>query len=516
MKKLIFVLMLAIIGLSANAQCTKLFDFTKTTGYGFYFNSLYTDGAFLYGMTVDGGTYNYGTIFKIKPDGSGYVKLLDFDGRTNGNSPVGVLISDGTYMYGMTQSVGKSRGTIFKIKPDGSNYVKLFDFADYKSGWGPLGFLTSFKGQLYGMTSLGGTKAKGTAFKIKPDGSGFEEIMDFYSIENGYKPRGALISDGRFLYGMTLEGGLTNESGDNKYGYGTVFRMKPDGSGFEKLMDFTGANGRFPEGSLISDGTFLYGMTEMGGQYDGGTVFKIKPDGNGYTQLLEFAGIENGSCPYGSLYYDGDFLYGTTRFGGKNGDGTAFKIKPDGSGYVKLLDFKNDETGRQPIGSLVSDGVFLYGMTMSGGKNDKGTIFKIQLDSSYSPDEITSDTTLKTNNDISPETFVPDSTAEYNPTTDNVVADEPVNLTPMAIEERNIINIITIYPNPANEKITIENSSQNNNATISIFNNEGQLVLQQTTHQAKTEIAVSTFANGLYFVKVNNESGIAVKRFIKE
>ena len=513
MKKLIFVLLLAIPGLSANAQCTKLFDFTKTTGYGFYFNSLYTDGAFLYGMTVDGGTYNYGTIFKIKPDGSGYVKLLDFDGSTNGSSPVGALFSDGNCLYGMTQSVGKSRGTIFKIKPDGRNYVKLFDFADYKSGWGPLGFFTSHKGQLYGMTSMGGTKARGTTFKINRDGSGFEEIMDFYSIENGYKPRGALLSDGRFLYGMTLEGGLTNDSVGNKYGYGTVFKMKPDGSGFEKLLNFTGANGRFPEGSLISDGTFLYGMTEMGGKYDGGTVFKIKPDGSGYMQLLDFAGIANGSCPYGSLYYDGDFLYGTTRFGGKNGDGTAFKIKPDGSGYVKLLDFENDITGRQPVGSLVSDGRFLYGMTMSGGKNDKGTIFKIQIDSSYVPVEITSDSTANTNNEILPQTFIPDSTAANDPVTDHVIAQEPVIRAAITIEEE---NIITIYPNPANEKITIENSALNNDATISIFNNEGQLVLQQTTNQAKTEIAVSTLANGLYFVKVNNESGIAVKRFIKE
>lgn len=48
-------------------------------------------------MTASGGANNLGTLFKILPDGTGFVKLLDFNGSVNGASPYGSLISDGTF-----------------------------------------------------------------------------------------------------------------------------------------------------------------------------------------------------------------------------------------------------------------------------------------------------------------------------------------------------------------------------------------------------------------------------------
>lgn len=42
------------------------------------------------------------------------------------------------------------------------------------------------------------------------------------------------------------------------------------------LLNFAGTtNGSYPNGSLVSDGTFLYGMTYGGGINDEGTIFKI-------------------------------------------------------------------------------------------------------------------------------------------------------------------------------------------------------------------------------------------------
>ncbi len=43
-----------------------------------------------------------------------------------------------------------------------------------------------------------------------------------------------------------------------------------------------------------------------------------------YTKLLDFAGATNGSLPFGSLTYEGTFLYGMTRYGGTNEIGTVF------------------------------------------------------------------------------------------------------------------------------------------------------------------------------------------------
>src|SRR2546427_39158 len=115
---------------------------------------------------------------------------------------------------------------------------------------------------------------------------------------------------------------------------------------FTKLLNFTGtANGDGPAGDLISDGTFLYGMTAFGGTNDLGVVFKIKPDASGYLKLLDFTGTANGSYPTGSLIFEGNFMYGMTFGGGAHDKGTTFKIKPDGTGYSKILDFAGAANG---------------------------------------------------------------------------------------------------------------------------------------------------------------------------
>ena len=55
----------------------------------------------------------------------------------------------------------------------------------------------------------------------------------------------------------------------------TVFKGQ---SQFTKILDFNNTgNGLIPKGDLISDGTFLYGMTYAGGPLGNGLIFKIKP-----------------------------------------------------------------------------------------------------------------------------------------------------------------------------------------------------------------------------------------------
>ena len=86
------------------------------------------------------------------------------------------------------------------------------------------------------------------------------------------------------------------------------------------------------------------------------------------------------------------------------------------------------------------------------------------------------------------------------------------------IEDIKNTNSFTLYPNPANDNIIIENTTFkiNDDEIISIYNIQGQLLLQQPIKQQKTEINISSFAGGMYYVKVENEKGIAVKKFIKD
>lgn len=373
-KRIVALWIFIIITSITNAQFVKLHDFTGISDGYYPKGGLYFDGTFLYGTTYYGGTNNSGTIFRIKPDGTEYSKLFDFS-SPNGRRPVGSLISDDTFLYGMTFSGGANTydGVIFKIKPEGSGYAKLHDFdvSNEMDGGNPSGSLTYDGTYLYGMTNGGGSTATGIIFRIKPDGTEFTKLHDFIAMD-GYEPLGSLISDGTFLYGMSRAGGSVGTPD----GFGVIFRIKPDGSEYVKLMDFNGLNGKYPSGDLIYDGTFLFGMAGGGAnEEEGGVIFKIKPDGSEYTKLWDFTGT-TGAYPVGSLIYNETFLYGMTRVGGTNNNGVIFRLQTDGSEYTKLHDFPDTINGRRPENSLISDGTFLYGMTYYGGIADSGIVFK--------------------------------------------------------------------------------------------------------------------------------------------
>ncbi len=62
------------------------------------------------------------------------------------------------------------------------------------------------------------------------------------------------------------------------------------------------------------------------------------------------------------------------------------------------------------------------------------------------------------------------------------------------INELSIDNIISVYPNPANDHITIENNSFIKGQTISVYDIQGELLLQQPMLQAKTSVNISAFS----------------------
>src|SRR5215510_3036059 len=93
------------------------------------------------------------------------------------------------------------------------------------------------------------------------------------------------------------------------------------------LHSFGGADGAWPRGSLIAAGGFLYGGTTLGGDTKNGTVFRILPDGTGFQILYSFtAGRDNGlgnQPHHNSMLLIGDALVGAARQGGNtdNNDG---------------------------------------------------------------------------------------------------------------------------------------------------------------------------------------------------
>jgi uncharacterized repeat protein (TIGR03803 family) len=366
------VLFMFCIFLTSKAQMTTLLAFTGSVSPSYGGNpqgNLYYDGTYLYGLTAVGGKNNLGVLFKIQTNGSNYDTLINFRGTANGQSPHGSLISDGNFLYGQTQYGGTGNaGTTFRILPNGNGYFKMYDFNGTTEGKAPFGSLYYDGTFLYGMPQVGGTNNLGTIYKIKPAGAyanGYARLTDFTGTSGAVptgEPEATLISDGTSLYAL-----------------GAIFKINPNTLVFDTLLSFSGtANGSYPTNALIFDGTYLYGMTESGGTNNLGTIFKILPNGTGYVKLVDFAGISNGSVPHGGLYDDGTFLYGTASGGGANGFGILFRMKKNGTGFTDLYDFDGAAHGKAPRGDLVSDGTCLYGMTVTGGTNNLGVVFKYQ------------------------------------------------------------------------------------------------------------------------------------------
>ena len=90
----------------------------------------------------------------------------------------------------------------------------------------------------------------------------------------------SLVCDGDYLYEITANGGIDN--------MGVLFRIKTDGSSFEKLYNFDLENGAVPEDPLILVDSILYGTTSIGGPTGAGGVFAIKTDGTAFENLLDF------------------------------------------------------------------------------------------------------------------------------------------------------------------------------------------------------------------------------------
>ncbi|MBL7850121.1 MAG: VCBS repeat-containing protein [Cyclobacteriaceae bacterium] len=354
-------------------QYTKILDFAGSANGSVPNGGLIIDGTYLYGLTRAGGLNDLGTIFRVRPDGTGYQKLHDFNG-TNGSHPMGSLLSAGGFLFGVASSGGANgSGTVFRILPDGSGFTKLIDFAPSITGGNPLAGLETDGTFLYGTTNQGGSNLGGTIYRLLPDGSSFSVIWHFGGSSDGYSPYAALLFDGTSLFGTTSQGGAAGD--------GNIFRINPDGTAHLVLHDFL--NEENPRSGLTADGTTLYGMTFGGGATAQGTVFRIQKDGSGFSTLLEFDGT-TGATPTGRLTLQGSTLYGMTRDGGVNNLGVAFSIKTDGSLFLPLIDFDSDN-GKFPLGDLLVDGSTLYGMTSAGGLNDLGVTFSYSIASSCVP-----------------------------------------------------------------------------------------------------------------------------------
>jgi uncharacterized repeat protein (TIGR03803 family) len=308
-----------------------------------------------------------------------HVFLDGSDGATS-NAPL-ITDSKGNLFGTALQGGATNNGVIFEVAVDGAESI-LYNFAGGTDGSKPeAGLLEDAAGNFYGTTYLGGPTNQGVAFKLAADGA--ETVLHtFAGGSDGASPQAGLIADkAGNLYGTASQGGSNGCFGD---GCGTLFKIAPDGT-FTVLHTFEGASdGSYPQGTLLADNKGnLYGTAAGGGAHGDGTVFRLSPDGK-LKVLYAFAGGSDGAGPPAGLIRDkaGNF-YGTTRNGGGSGCdnygcGTVFRLAPDGHETV-LYAFTGGSDGGEPYGGVIVDGAgSLCGTTITGGiDNDFGVVFKL-------------------------------------------------------------------------------------------------------------------------------------------
>jgi len=355
----------------------------------------------LYGTTASGGTNGNGTIYKINADGNGYGIIRSL---TNSPSPEGGMVLIGNTLYGTMFTGGTNRnGNIFKINTDGSGFTEMHSFsATVPSIWGtnsdgnrPQGDLLTDGSTLYGTAQYGGTNGNGTVFKINTDGSGFTVIKTFSATflgtnvifgnplvsgtnTDGSRPIGSLVLDGSTLYGTTYHGGTSN---------GVVFATQTDGSGYTVLKYFssisgalgagTNSDGAAPIAGLTLNGDTLYGVAVGGGAGAGGSIFKLNTNGTRFVNLHDFL-PNDGFFPRNTLLLNGSTLYGTTGAGGLSNKGTIFMIQTNGADF-KVLKHFDMSIGAQCDSKFVLSSNVLFGTAVDGGTNGGGVVFGLTV-----------------------------------------------------------------------------------------------------------------------------------------
>lgn len=316
--------------------------------------------------------------------------LHSFTGGADGANPYyDAPVVSGSTLYGTANQGAAGGGVVFAVNTDGTGYAVLHTFTNAApDGYQPLGSVVLNDSTLYGTTYYGGsangTSGYGTVFAVNADGSGYQTLHSF-TTATGYKPYGTVTVDGSTLYGMTYYG-----SGS---GVGSIYSLNTDGGNYTTLHTFAGgtADGSKPlGGTLTLSGGVLYGTTAHGGTgssvdtANDGVVFAINTDGSGYTNLANFTGgTTNGANPYGWVTLVGTTLYGTTRIGGTANLGTIFSVNTDGTGFQTLFNFTGGTTnGSNPNGALTWTGSCFVGTTKAGGSANDGIVFKINSDGS--------------------------------------------------------------------------------------------------------------------------------------
>lgn len=532
---------------------TKKFDFIYTGGQWPNGNTpvanLTAYNGKLYGMTQYGGSIGGdGVIFEWDPITNIYTKKFDFSGN-NGEEPLGSLVLRNGKFYGVTSAGGVNGvGVIFEWDPSTNTFIKKLDFGGSNGSY-PQGNLTeSTNGKFYGMTKTGGNNSFGLLFEWDPDANVFVKKKDFV-MSDAYNPNTnylnlfrAPVSRGTpgictAMNSITIDNtnnntwvAITDAAGD------AVAEIKANGNNLGLVTTSLFVNNR-PVREDVLNRLYLDRNLSITPQFQPSSPVDVRL----YLKGSEFEALKNAFNSLGqpsginSINDVGFFKSpGTCQTAIPNGalpvPVTAAAWNNDYVLTASISQFSSFYIANKtfislPLTFLDFSGVISNEDALLSWKTANETnTFSFDVErSTNGRDFIKIGTIAATNlpgehtyNFTDAGVFLTADKVVYYQVRQKEADGRFTNSKIISLKKKK--ELITVLPNPADDKITIDmgNDTRWIGQTVAVIDLQGRKVLSMSVTSTKTTIDISRLQAGVYFLEVKKDNGEAIKqRFIK-
>ena len=269
----------------------------------------------IYGVTRSGGEYEFGVLYEFDPQTNQFQKLYEFDG-TVGKWPSGkLLITQNNTIFGITMYGGNyDKGILYKYNISSGVFSKVIDFHGSSGTYPKECPILGPAGILYGITMSGGTYNKGVIYSLNPLTGQVATVVALGASGGLYNcVSGLFLASNGKMY-------TTTQHPNN----GGILEFNPQTSNISTKHVFTSNEGNWSQCTFIEGGGHkLYGSTKGDGINNLGTLFEYNTDSNTVSVLTNFNSFTTtGSEPTGALFLSGSHLYGLNSNGGSYSKGT--------------------------------------------------------------------------------------------------------------------------------------------------------------------------------------------------
>lgn len=347
------------------------------------------------------------------------------------------------------------------------------------------------------------------------------ETFNFVDVQLVNKPAGCSWNGGKAIVGIVSESGLVavTPPGRNTGAWGAYH----EGWRFKRPFDSNVYN--YAKCDDDSDGIVAFNLTVA--QND---INAVNPSSVLFYQTL--ADAQSNVNPIGSTTYTNTAVSAESIYAFDNG--TIYEVKLKVVNCANDFDLDTVATSSEDLngdGNLSNDDTDGDGIPNFVDNDDDGDIVLTQYEYVFGRDANATMAYLDTDNDTVLNyldndddgdgvlTKNEDYNGNFNPSDDDTNA----NSIPDYLEQGVALGAtgfdfesgISIYPNPAFDMISIENTTGKSIKEVSLYSVSGQLVKTFTTEKTVQNLSISNLQSGIYFVKIRLEDKIINTKLIK-